>query len=97
MEKQIKLLIIDDDKVILGLINDFFTLIGYTGLKAKDGEEGLEIFHSENPNIVLVDLRMPKVDGFQVLKEIRKESPDTDNTHSFASLKGKKRGYTAAC
>ncbi|MGD9157458.1 MAG: sigma 54-interacting transcriptional regulator [Desulfobacteraceae bacterium] len=77
MEKQIKLLTIDDDQTILGLISNFFTLIGYTVFKAKDGEEGLEIFNNEKPNIVLVDLKMPKVDGFQVLETIRKESSDT--------------------
>ena len=77
MDNQIKLLTIDDDTSITELINKFFSLHGYTVFKAKDGEEGLGIFHKEKPSIVLVDLRMPKMDGFQVLETIREESPDT--------------------
>ena len=77
MDKKIKLLTIDDDTSIPELINKFFSMLGYTVFKAKDGEEGLDIFRREKPHIVLVDLRMPKIDGFQVLDAIRKESPDT--------------------
>ncbi len=46
-------------------------------IEASNGREGLDRFAQENPDIVLVDLRMPEVDGHQVLKTISKASPDT--------------------
>jgi CheY-like chemotaxis protein len=46
-------------------------------LSAKDGRETLEIFHQNNVDLVLLDLRMPEMDGYQVLKEIRLKKPGT--------------------
>jgi DNA-binding NtrC family response regulator len=77
MPEQTTLLYIDDDKAILKMVGGFFAELGYEVFLAKDGEEGLEAFHAYRPEIVLVDLRMPKVDGFQVLETITNESPDT--------------------
>ena len=77
MPEQTTLLYIDDDKTILKMVGGFFEEFGYTVFRAEDGELGLEAFHTHRPDIVLVDLRMPKVDGFQVLETITKDSPDT--------------------
>lgn len=77
MKKQTKLLCIDDDRPLLEMIGKYFERLGYNVFTAGDGEEGLEIFHAKNPDIVLVDLKMPKVSGFEVLETIAEESPDT--------------------
>jgi len=76
MDKKTKLLCIDDDISVLKLLGIYFERQGYTVLKAKDGEEGLKIFETQNPDIVLVDLRMPNVDGFEVLETINRKTAE---------------------
>jgi len=71
------LLIIDDEPLFCEIMEGFFKRQGYSVLCAGDGEEGLKLFSEEKPDAVLVDLRMPKVNGFQVLETISHESPDT--------------------
>jgi signal transduction histidine kinase len=70
-------LCIDDEEMIRLTIGDFLEDSGYTVLKAEDGKQGLEIFREKKPDIVLVDLRMPETDGFDVLSEVVKVSPET--------------------
>jgi DNA-binding NtrC family response regulator len=77
MPPKTTLLFMDDDPAILKMVGIFFKKHGFVILLAEDGEKGLELFHAQQPDIVLVDLRMPKVDGFAVLDTVRKESPDT--------------------
>lgn len=77
MDEKKKLLYMDDDPHILHMVGDFFNGKGYSVLLAEDGQAGLEIFHDQKPDIVLVDLNMPRVDGFEVLQKVRQESPDT--------------------
>jgi two-component system KDP operon response regulator KdpE len=71
-----KILIIDDDKNIVESITIGFQLQWQevTVVTANDGEAGLEKFYDENPDIVLLDVMMPKRDGYAVLAEIRKLS-----------------------
>ena len=71
------LLYIDDDKAILKMLGGFFEELGYTVHLAEDGEQGLTMFRSHPADVVLVDLNMPKVDGFAVLDILSKEAPDT--------------------
>ncbi len=71
------LLYIDDDKAILHMVGGYFEDLGYTVFLTEDGEEGLNEFKSNQPDIVLVDLRMPNIDGFEVLRYLSKHSPDT--------------------
>ena len=72
-----KLLYIEDDRIIRQAIVTYMTNLGYSVLQAADGQEGLEVFRSEAPDIVLTDLWMPKVDGLQLLAAVKAESPDT--------------------
>ncbi|MBW1888842.1 MAG: response regulator [Deltaproteobacteria bacterium] len=51
---------------------------GYQVLTAKNGEEGLQIFREMKPRIVLTDIKMPGMDGIELLQRIKKESPDTE-------------------
>lgn len=66
-----KVLVIDDEKAIADIIKFNLEQEGYTVDTAYDGEEGIGKVHKWKPNLVLLDIMMPKKDGFQVLKEIR--------------------------
>ncbi|WP_320171581.1 HD domain-containing phosphohydrolase [Maridesulfovibrio sp.] len=71
------ILVIDDESFVRETISDYLSDSGFEIIGAGDGEEGLDVFRKENPDAVLVDLNMPKVDGFEVLKAVTTESPDT--------------------
>ncbi len=71
-----RLLIIDDDKLILSSTAAYLEDCNYEVLQAEDGDKGLEVFEKEQPDVVLLDLRMPNVDGLDVLAYLTEESPD---------------------
>jgi len=66
-----KILVVDDEQETVDLIADFLSSRGYAAQKALDGAEALKKFDSEKPDVVICDIRMPKMDGFQFLKELR--------------------------
>ncbi len=69
-----KILIIEDEKPIQNIIRAFLEDAGYTVFLADDGVEGIAKFHECSPDLVLLDLLLPKVDGFAVCEVLRKES-----------------------
>ncbi len=69
-----KLLIVDDDPNICDLLRMHFTKEGYLVKTAHDGIDGLNVFRSFNPDLVLLDIMMPLKDGWQVCREIRETS-----------------------
>ena len=72
---QEKVLIIDAEKEILLLLETVLKKEGFVNIKVvDDGIEGIEVCKNFQPNIIILDIMMPKMDGFQVLKEIRKFS-----------------------
>ncbi len=74
---QATILIIDDEEAIRQSYADFLEDLEYRTLTAENGRKGLEIFEHEKVDLVLVDLRMPEVDGLEVLGRLTKTSPDT--------------------
>ncbi len=70
-------LTIDDDEGVRLSITHFLEDSGYTILQAANGAEGLDIFRQESPDVILLDLRMPEMDGLVVLKTLGKEAPQT--------------------
>ena len=66
-----KVLLVDDDPVILKLLQVNFEMEGYKVSTANDGVEGLEKARAERPDIVLLDIMMPRMDGLQVTKELK--------------------------
>ena len=66
-----KILLIDDEAEALSMLNDFLSSRGYNIVTAVDGEEGLKKLAREKPDMVLCDIKMPRKDGFQFLKEVR--------------------------
>lgn len=66
-----KILIIEDEKNISEIVAKYLEKEGYTTLIANDGIEGLALFRDSNPDLVISDVMMPTIDGFEVLREIR--------------------------
>ena len=64
----------DDENSIIRILETRLSAVGYTVISAGDGEEALSVFHRENPNLIILDIMMPKLDGYGVCQEIRKES-----------------------
>lgn len=69
-----KILIVEDEKEISNLVKDYLTASNYDVIVANDGEEGIEKFRSESPDMAILDIMLPKVDGFEVCRTIRQES-----------------------
>ena len=69
-----KILIIEDEKSLRGALVDFLLLKNYIPLEAKNGKEGLEIALLQHPDIILLDLIMPEMDGMTTLKKIREDA-----------------------
>lgn len=70
-----KILVVDDEPNIRKVIKARLEANDYEVITASDGEEAVIKFHSENPDLIILDVRMPKKDGFQVLEELRKGEP----------------------
>lgn len=77
MEKN-KILLVDDEEDIRDILGIVLTDMGYRIYSAKDGEEALRIFDRELPSIVLTDIKMPGMDGIELLREIKRRAPETE-------------------
>ena len=71
-----KVLVIDDEQVVRQVVNRLLTIEGYQIIEAPYGQAGYQMAVSEKPNIILLDLMMPVMDGFQVLSKL-KSNPET--------------------
>jgi len=76
MQDQVKVLVIDDEELIRLNFSCCLEDAGYQVLTAADGVEGLSLFSSEQPDIVLTDLKMPKMDGIAFIKQARQINAD---------------------
>lgn len=74
-DKKVKVLIVDDDAFLSGIYATKLELEGFQVVSARDGEEGLKAAMREKPDLILLDVLMPKLDGFEVLKRLKAE-PD---------------------
>lgn len=66
-----KILAIDDDPLVLRLIQHSMEKIGYEVITATDGLSGIELFHQKQPHLVILDLMMPHVDGWEICRSLR--------------------------
>lgn len=69
-----KILVVEDEKAIADILDFNLKKEGYTVVCAYDGEDGLSAALKEKPDLILLDVMLPKLDGFEVCKEIRKTS-----------------------
>lgn|SRR5512142_268381 len=70
-DKKVKVLIVDDDAFLSGIYATKLELDGFEVATARDGEEGLKAAMREKPDLILLDVLMPKLDGFEVLKRLK--------------------------
>lgn len=71
-----KILVIDDDPIVRNTIARILNRAGYDLLVAPDGRQGLALFESEYPEVVITDLIMPEKEGIETIREIRGMRPD---------------------
>ncbi|MBN3910844.1 MAG: response regulator transcription factor [Nostoc sp. NMS1] len=69
-----KILVVDDEASIRRILETRLSMIGYDVVTASDGEEALSAFRVSAPNLIVLDVMMPKLDGYGVCQELRKES-----------------------
>jgi two-component system response regulator PilR (NtrC family) len=72
-----KVLVVDDEQSLRDVLSIMLKRAGYAVTSAMDGEEAIELLHREIFDLVITDLRMPKIDGMEVLKAVRSVSPET--------------------
>lgn len=72
-DKKAKVLIVDDDAFLSGIYATKLELEGFEVVSARDGEEGLKAAAKESPDLILLDVLMPKLDGFEVLKRLKSD------------------------
>jgi DNA-binding response OmpR family regulator len=70
-----KILVVDDEKNILKLYKAELEDEGYEVVMANSGKEAIELFKTENPDLVTLDIMMPDIDGIQVLRQLKQERP----------------------
>ncbi len=73
MKKAKRVLVIDDDRVLQLVITTALQSKGYQTISAYDGEEGLQKIVAERPDLILLDVIMPKKNGFEVCKELKND------------------------
>jgi len=73
--KKGKILIVDDDPAVSNFLERFLTKKSYQVSTAKNGAEAIEITKKESPQLILLDIRLPEINGIEVLKEIKKINP----------------------
>ncbi len=76
MQGNLKVLVADDEPKLVLALRLMLEGAGYTVVEASDGIEALAVFSSEHPDLVLLDIMMPNMDGYQVCREIRRSSPE---------------------
>ena len=77
-EQKIHILLVDDDPLMLRLFGARFAEAGYEVLPAHDGNEGREMARRLHPDLIMLDMRMPVMDGLETLSRMKAEEPTQD-------------------
>lgn len=72
-----KILIVDDEPDLIELVRLRLESSGYDVLEAHDGQEGLDMARKDHPDLIILDIMMPKMNGYQVCRELKKEDKKT--------------------
>ena len=98
LQNQTKILLVDDEPNILIAIEFLLTKEGYIIQKAFDGQQAIEKVESFHPNIIILDVMMPGLDGFEVARRVRHMDGNDDIKIIFLTAKGttqdKMKGYS---
>lgn len=76
MKSTITILIVDDEAMIRNLLEKILAKEGYKTLLAKDGQEALDIINTQKVDVVISDMKMPRMSGLELLKTLKKERPE---------------------
>jgi DNA-binding response OmpR family regulator len=97
MKQRINVLVVDDEPNILMSLDFLMRKEGYQVFVARNGKEAIEIVERQAPQVVILDIMMPEVDGYEVCQYIRQEKGLSDSKIIFLSAKNKeadiKKGY----
>ena len=74
MDKQKKILVVEDETALQQALTEFLAEENFAVVAAADGEQGLALAKSENPDLILLDIILPKLDGYAVLEELKKNA-----------------------
>ena len=77
MTKQIKILLVEDEATLAIIIRDTLNSQGFLVITAENGEHGLQLFFHERPDVLVADVMMPNMDGFEMVKRIRNKDVTT--------------------
>ena len=72
-----RILVVDDEEAVREMVSKIIHLIGHEAVTAGSGKEALEILKNEPFSILITDIRMPEIDGFELMKAVRNQFPDT--------------------
>jgi two-component system, OmpR family, alkaline phosphatase synthesis response regulator PhoP len=78
MAKKHKIALVEDDQIIQKALKEELTDAGFEVVTANDGEEGLDLIVTQEPDLALVDIVMPKMDGLTLVQELQKSSVDKE-------------------
>lgn len=71
------ILVVDDDPLVRGSLREMLTLSGYSVTAAANGKEALEVLKAYTTDVILTDIKMPEMDGLELLRQVKNISPDT--------------------
>ncbi|APF20567.1 response regulator [Caldithrix abyssi] len=72
----VKVLVVDDAPDVREMISDFLQMEGYNVVTASNGLEALEVMEKENPQVAVVDIEMPRMNGLEFAKKVLNQNPD---------------------
>ncbi|MCK4764830.1 MAG: response regulator [Candidatus Aminicenantes bacterium] len=86
IEKKETILIVDDDPMNLSLLNDYFAASGFRVLVAEDGESAVQRAADLKPDIILLDIKLPGIDGFEVCRRLKGDEKAKDSPILFMTV-----------
>jgi DNA-binding response OmpR family regulator len=69
-----KVLLVEDEEILINVLEKKLSKVGYDVLIARDGEEGLKVMREFWPDLILLDIKLPRMGGFEVMEEMNKNS-----------------------
>jgi DNA-binding NtrC family response regulator len=75
MKSSVSILVVDDESMMRNLLERILSRDGYQVLSAEDGQDALKVLEKESVDIIISDLKMPRMSGFELLKAVKKDYP----------------------